>query len=467
MTPATEVLYGGALGGGKSHLARIASIIYSIEIPGLITYLFRRTFKEVEANHLYTPGGYLEILHDMIESRDVDWNKSSNSFTFWNGSRIQLAHSQYENDIYTHQGAQIGFLIVDEATHFSAAMIRFIRTRVRLGSLQVPEKWKGMFPRILYTANPGGIGHTYFKSNFVDHGFGRQFRAPEDEGGMLREYVPARLDDNIVLMRSDPEYADRVKGMGSPELVKAMIEGDWSMVDGGMFTDLWTPTRMTGDRRIGVHVLDPFDVPHTWRIDRCYDYGSSNPAACAWFAQSDGMEHECKDGGVIWFPKGEIIQIGEVYFANKKQQGLRLTARQQAERIRQYEIDEGLIGRVSPGPADNSIFHAEPGHRSIADEMAEVGITFIRGDKSPNSRAIGCALMRQKLDNSRAEHPELPGFRVTSNCTHTIRTLPNLERDENKPEDVNSKQEDHLWDVIRYRLLMANIEVREVEYFGT
>ena len=71
ITRATEVLYGGALGGGKSYLARVASIIYSMEVPGLITYLFRRTFKEVLANHIHTPGGYLEMLHELIDAGDV------------------------------------------------------------------------------------------------------------------------------------------------------------------------------------------------------------------------------------------------------------------------------------------------------------------------------------------------------------------------------------------------------------
>jgi hypothetical protein len=160
MSPAQEILYGGAVGGGKSYLARVASIVYSVEVPGLITYLFRRTFKEVLANHIYTPGGYLEMLGELIKAGDVVFSKSDFSFTFWNGSRIQLAHSQYESDIYSHQGAQIGLLIIDEATNFTPDMVRFIRTRVRLGSLIVPDKWKGLFPRILYTANPGGVGHS-------------------------------------------------------------------------------------------------------------------------------------------------------------------------------------------------------------------------------------------------------------------------------------------------------------------
>jgi len=456
MTPATEILYGGALGGGKSYLVRVASIVFSAEIPGLITYLFRRTFKEVLANHIYTPGGYLEMLHSLLDSGDVTYSKSDNSFNFWNGSRIQLAHSQYESDIYQHQGAQIGLLCIDEATHFTPDMVRFLRSRVRLGSLKVPDKWRGLFPRILYTANPGGVGHHFFKSGWVDHGQGNTFRAPEDEGGMLREYVGAKLHDNKVLLQNDPEYAQRVKGLGSGALVEAMLNGDWGLISGGMFSDVWEPK---------FHVIEPFEIPHTWKVDRGYDYGSSAPAAACWFAESDGEEHVTGDGRAIWFPRGTIVQCAELYLANKRHEGLRLAAREQARRIRMTEVDEGLFGRAMSGPADNSIFSKVPGHPSIADDMAKEGITFTKADKSPGSRVLGCAVMRQRLDAAR-KGVDQPGYYVFNTCYHTIRTVPNLERDDKDEEDIDTAGEDHLWDVIRYRVLKATHSAKLAKVVG-
>jgi len=446
ISPANEILYGGAAGGGKSYLARVASIVYSLEVPGLITYLFRRTFKEVLANHVYTPGGYLEMLKDLIDSGDCVFSKSDFSFTFYNGSRIQLAHSQYESDIFTHQGAQIGFLIIDEATHFSPAMVRFIRSRVRLGSMSVPPNWKGLFPRILYTANPGGVGHHYFKSNFVDFGSDNIFVAPEDEGSMKREYVPAKLTENIVLMRNDPDYHQRLKGMGDTTTVRAMLDGDWESLSSGGFADVW---------RGKYHVVTPFEIPSTWRIDRGYDYGSSNPAAACWFAESDGEDFIDGDGNEAWVPAGSIFQIGEVYFANKRHEGLRLTATEQARRIKQYEQDEGLWGRVEPGPADNAIFSSEPGHITVAEEMSLMGVKFTRANKSPGSRIAGAQLLRGRLEAAAQRPLEKPGFFVFNTCFHTIRTLPNLENDEKNREDIDSSGEDHLYDVIRYRILKS------------
>lgn len=458
VTPAKEILYGGAAGGGKSYLLRVASIVYSLEIPGLITYLFRRTFKEVLSNHVHTPGGYLEMLKGLIDSGDVIYSKSDYSFTFYNGSRIQLAHSQFETDIYTHQGAQISLLLLDEATHFTPAMIRFIRSRVRLGSLVVPEKWKKHFPRIIYTANPGGVGHHYLKSNFVDVGAGHVFQAPEDEGGMLREYIPAKVGDNKILLMNDPDYPARLKGLGDTAVVEAMLNGDWEIVGEGGVADIW---------RRKYHVVEPFSIPSSWKIDRGYDYGSSKPAAYVLFAESDGTEFVDHLGRTCWVPAGSIFAIGEVYLANKRYEGLKLTATEQARRFRTFEIESGYVTRIKPGPADNAIFSAEPGHRTVDQDMAAEGITFGRSNKRPGSRVEGLQLFRTRLKAATERPMERPGFFVFNTCRHLIRTVPNMQNSATDPEDLSTEGEDHIWDVIRYRILNSANQIMTAQVTGS
>ena len=458
VSEACEILYGGALGGGKSYLARVATIVYSLEVPGLISYMFRRTFKEVLANHVYTPGGYLDMLKDLIVSGDCVFSKSDYSFTFYNGSRIQLAHSQHESDIHTHQGAQIGFLVIDECSHFTPAMVKFIRSRVRLGSLVVPPKWKGKFPRILYTSNPGNVCHHYLKSNFVDIGSGHIFRAPIDEGHMLREYIPAKLQDNKVLLANDPEYADRVKGMGDTNTVNAMLDGDWEALSTGGFADLW---------RAKYHVIHPFTVPSNWALDRGYDYGSTAPAGCLWFAESNGEEFVDAHGNIAWVPSGTIFIVHELYIANEKNEGLKLTAGEQARRIRLAQVEQGLE-RAQPGPADNSINDAPPGIRTIASEMLEAeGIGWTKSIKTPGSRITGKSLLRERLAASTKRPMERPGIFVFNTCHHTIRTIPNLESDETNVEDISTTGEDHLYDVVRYKLLSKNKTVKQTSVQGT
>jgi len=457
-TEANEILYGGAMGGGKSYLARVAAIYFSCEVPGLITYLFRRTYKEILANHIYTPGGFLEMLKPLIDGGDVKWSKSDNSFEFWNGSRIQLAHSQYEGDIYQYQGAQIGLLIIDEATHFTQFMVGFLRSRVRLGSLSVPEHVRHLLPRILYGSNPGGVGHHYFKQNFVDFGAYKVHKAPVHDGGMKRVYVPSKLTDNLVMMQTDPDYIERVKGMGDEKMVQAMIDGDWEILSGGKFSDVWNPR---------YHVMEPFDVPSGWRIDRAYDYGSSAPAACLWFAEANGESFVDHAGRECWVPAGTLFQIDELYFADDQQKGLKLSGSEQGQRIHDQESRRPWYHRVKAGPADSAIFSAEPGQDSIAEQLELSGVQFIRGDKSQGSRVRGVDVMRGRLQQGTKRPMEEPAFFVFKNCSETIRTVPNLETCPKNSEDVDTKGEDHCWDVIRYRLLRASNIIKTGQVAGT
>jgi hypothetical protein len=272
---------------------------------------------------------------------------------------------------------------------------------------------------------------------------------------MLRQYVPARLGDNKILLQNDPNYMQRVKGMGDSNLVQAMLEGDWDILSTGGFADIW---------RGKTHIVVPFTVPYTWRIDRGYDYGSSAPAAGAWFAEADGNEFLNAAGQTCWVPKGTIFIIGELYLANAKHEGLKLTAEEQGRRLAAVESDNGWVD-VQPGPADNSIFTSEPGKSSIADDMGK-HVKYCRSDKSPGSRVTGVGLMRQRLVASTQRPMEMPGIFVFSNCYHIIRTLPNLENDPKNSEDIATTGEDHFWDVIRYKLLQNQRRAFTTEVTG-
>jgi len=450
LSSANENLYGGAAGGGKSHLLRAASIIYSIWVPGLITYIFRRTFKELVSNHIHTPGGYPEMLRDFIKAKKVRWDKSNYLFEFENGSIIQLAHSQWETDITAHKGAQIGFLGIDEATHFTEAMVLFIRSRVRLGGLEVPEPYKGMFPRILYCSNPGGVGHDYFKTQFVDHGE-KFWRAPANDGGMSRMYIPAKLVDNFTLTRSDPGYADRLRGLGDSVLVDAMLSGNWDIMMKGMFSDVWRPD---------IQVIRPILIPKAWKITRAHDWGSSAPGGNLYFAESNGESFVGADGKECIVPRGSLFTVGELYFANEKREGIKLWPDQQAQRMVSYEAELFPSRVVRPGPADNSIWTTDQSSESIHDQFMKKGIVFTKADKTPGSRVIGWQLIRQLLRATIDRNPEERHLYITTNCPHLIRTLPMMQRDDKKVEDIDTQLEDHLLDILRYKVLQMNRTVR-------
>src|SRR6218665_38098 len=64
---ATEILYGGAAGGGKSHLMRVAALLWCSSIPGLPVYLFRRIRDDLVKNHMEGPQGFRALLAGWVQ----------------------------------------------------------------------------------------------------------------------------------------------------------------------------------------------------------------------------------------------------------------------------------------------------------------------------------------------------------------------------------------------------------------
>ncbi len=456
LSPANELLYGGSAGGGKSHLFRVAAIAWCADIPGLQVYLFRRTFPDLFKNHMEGPSGFPALLASWSEAGLVRINQSKGQIAFANGAKIHLCHCQFPKDLQKYQGAEIHVLMIDELTQWAFEMYSFLRGRLRLGGLALPQHHRGRFPRVLCGANPGGIGHNWVKSQFVDMALPGHVRimAPAD-GGMTRQFIPARLEDNPTLLANDPDYESRLEGLGDPSLVKAMRHGDWDIVAGGMFDDIWS------ERRAAI-VIAPFEPPRQWRIDRAFDWGSTRPFSVGWWAESDGGDLRLPGGEIRSTVKGDLFRVGEWYGWNgRPNQGCRMLASEIARGIRQREIESGW--KVRPGPADSAIFSVENG-RSIAEDMAACGVVWRRADKRPGSRRQGWQRLRSLM--KAAGSLERPGLYVFETCRHFLRTVPALPRDDRDPDDVDTLSEDHIGDETRYRIMADAAELQRVRVGG-
>ena len=440
-TPATEILIGGAFASGKSFFLRWASILWAMEVPGLNIFLFRRTFPDLRVNHLVGPHSYLSILEPLMSSGYVKYNSAHNTFKFWNGSIITLSHLQQEADMYRWQGSEIHCLLLDEGTTFTEAQYRFMRSRVRMTGVKVPSKWQGFFPRIVTSSNPGGISHNFFKMGFVDLcPKQRIVKMPPEEGGLMRQYLPAKIYDNPYIMREDPDYVKRVMAMGNSELVTAMLEGDWNIPSGQMFSDVMDPVKC---------LVSDFRLPEHWTMKRSHDYGYSAPHATLWYAIAD--DTPCViDGQQKTFKPGTIVIVDELYGckANKPAEGLRWSASDIAKSIQEKE--RHFDRSVKPGPADNSIFD---GDSKIAEEMSVHGIEWTRSNKTPGSRKMGWQQIRNRFNAMHPEHQEEPGLVIMNRCQMLWRNLTGLPRDTNNLDDVDTKAIDHDADVLRYIVL--------------
>jgi hypothetical protein len=420
-TKATEVLYGGAAGGGKSHLMRVAAIIWCAAISGLQVYIFRRLFPDLIKNHMEGPKGFRELLSPWELAGFVKIVEEE--IRFWNGSRIYLCHCKDENDRFKYQGAEIHVLMIDELTHFTDVVYRFLRGRTRMVGIALPPNYADMFPRILCGSNPGNVGHQWVKSAFIDNALPLALRPMnDDEGGMVRQFIPARLDDNPSMTDDDPSYRARLRGLGSEALVRAMEDGDWDVVAGAYFPEFSRDT----------HAIKPFSIPEHWLKFVSFDWGSAKPFSVGWWAISDG---EVLDDGRR-YPTGAMVRYREWYGASAPDVGLQMTAEEVADGIVQRELE-----RVTYRVSDPACWKRDGGP-SIAERMLARGVTFQRAD---NSRVSGWDQMRDRLRGD-----DEPMLYVFETCKDFIRTVPALQHDEKRPEDVDSDGEDHAADEARY-----------------
>lgn len=420
---ATEILYGGAAGGGKSFFMRAAAIIWCAMIPGLQVYLFRRTYDDLIKNHIEGSSGFRVLLAPWEAAGLVKIVETE--IRFWNGAKIYLCHCEHEKHRFKYQGAEIHVLLIDELTLFTEVIYRFLRTRVRMTSITVPAQFTGGFPRILCGSNPGNVGHAWVKSTFIMDGDDRVTplairQMPPEEGGMKRQYIPATLDDNPTMAVDDPTYRDRLRGLGNAAMVKAFERGDWDAVVGSFLEGIWDDDG---------HVVDPFPIPSTWKVWRAMDWGFAKPYAIYWLA----LDH---DG--VYYVWRELYGYG-----GKADVGTRETATQVAQKIKKIEEhDERLGYEYRSNPADSAIF-AEQGHsKSIGKMFRDEGIKWVECFKGPRSRVNGAQEIVALLKGGK--------LKVFRTCKHLIRTVPALMPDENNLEDVNTKMEDHAWDALRY-----------------
>lgn len=434
-SPATEILYGGAAGGGKSHSLRCLAILWAWAFPGLQVYFFRRISDDLIKNHVEGPKGFRALLAGWVQAGLVEIVETEIRFKF-NGSKIFLCHCHDEKDRFKYQGAEIHVLLIDELTHFTEAIYRFLRSRVRMVGMNLPDAVKDRFPRIVAGSNPGNVGHQWVKRAFIDgHVPNEVWRAPDEDGGMLRQYIPAKLGDNPSLLIDDPGYRAKLRGLGSAALVKAMEDGDWNAIEGAFF-DCWDTSR---------HVVDPFTIPAHWTRFRSFDWGSYRPFSAGWWAVvSDDFTLE--DGRTL--PRGCLVRYREWYGAIAPNQGLKLHA---------PDVARGILLREDPGEdkeppewtliaysvADPSTFKQDGGP-SIAEEMAKQGVRFRPAD---NTRVAGAQQVRRRLVGDEEGRPMVVCFRT---CVDSIRTIPALMHDEAKPEDLDTDGEDHAYDDWRY-----------------
>lgn len=413
---------------------------YGIEWRGI---LFRHTYKQLQDVIAKSLKWFPRIF------AGVTFNASSNTWTWPDGEQLILSYFRRPEDYNNYHGHAYPWIGWEELTNWSTDVCyKLMFSCCRSPDARVPR-------RIRATTNPYGVGHNWVKARFrlpmmPGRTIGSVVRDARDREGNLEEprvAIHFHLGENKILLASQPNYLANVKAAArNPSEYRAWVHGDWDIVAGGMFDDVWNPA---------VHVVPNFPlsrVPKGWYVDRSYDHGQSRPFSVGWWGQSNG-EPLVFNGHVYGTVPGDLFRLAEWYgWDGEPNVGVHMTAHAIGSGVVERQADYGLA-RVSPGPADTNIFDDDPsGETSVAGDMARVGCVWERCDKSSGSRKQGWEKMREMLLAATVYPRENPGLFVLERCEHFRRTVPVLPRDDKDLDDVDTDAEDHIGDETRYRV---------------
>lgn len=389
---ATEVLFGGAAGGGKSHGQLLDAFIYAMKYAGSKQLILRRTYADLDKS-------LIRSAQALYPRQYFTYNGSSHTGRFVNGSVIDFGYCATESDVFQYQSAEYDVIRFDELTHFTEFQYVYLISRLR-GVNNFPKQVKS-------STNPGNVGHAWVKARFIDPA------PPEtliETPSGTRVFIPSKVDDNKYLMESDPEYKKRL--MALPEAQRrALLEGDWNIFEGQYFSEF----------RQDVHVIDPFQIPKEWRRYRAFDYGLDR-FACLWCAvSSDRDVFVYKE-----FCESDLI-ISE---AAKKANDMN-------------EKGEDIYATFAP--PDMWTRTPESG-KSKADMFIDAGM---RITKASNAREEGWLAIKELMKigaDGRAR------IHIFSNCRELIKCLPLLQIDPKRPTDCMTEPHEitHAPDALRY-----------------
>lgn len=438
-----ELFYGGAAGGGKSDFL-LADYLQDVPTYGSAWrgVIFRRTYPELEE--------LMARSQEIYPATGGRWREDNKTWRWGNGASLKMRYLERDLDAARYLGHQYAWEGWDELTQWrSLYPYRYLRGRLRSAS-DVPTK------RMRAAANPGGPGHLEVKSYFIDPAPAGWTPLFDEVTGWERMFVPAKLDDNRRLVTADPSYRGRLAGLGG-NLAKAMLDGDWNIIEGAFF-DNWM---------LGRNAVRPFQIPDDWTCFRSLDWGSARPFSVGWWAVvGDPWVVEGGNGQRLVLPRGALVRYREWYgCTGTPNEGLKLPAEVVAQGIKTREEGE----RISYGVADPSIFSSDGGP-SIAERFFNEGVVWRRADNARVARAGalgGWDQMRSRISGDvdiDAEGKVIrdggPMLAVFTTCKDFVRTVPVLQHDSNRAEDVDTDAEDHAADEARYAC-MSRPFVRE------
>jgi hypothetical protein len=403
--PETDVLYGGAAGGGKSYAMLVDPLRFAHRAAHRALIL-RRSMPELrelidKSRELYPkafPG---------CRFREVE-----KIWTFPSGAKLEFGFLERDADVYRYQGQAYSWIGFDEITHLTTEFSwNYLASRLRTTDSEIT-------PYMRCTANPGGVGATWVKKRYVSPSPPNEAYVGKD--GLTRRFIPARLEDNPYLS-TDGRYEQMLKAL--PEVQRRqLLEGNWDITEGAAFTEF----------DLAVHVVTPFEIPVGWERVKGIDYGYASESSCIW--------------GCVDPTDGTLIIYRELYRKG-------LTGEVLAQVITNMELEDPYsVQGVLDTAAWNRTGTTGP---TVGETLQRAGHKLRRADKN---RIQGKIQIHEYL---RVQPSGRPKIQIFNSCPNLIKELQSIPLDRSNPEDVDTHAPDHAYDALRY-LIMSRPKVNDI-----
>ena len=400
----TDVLYGGAAGGGKSYAMLVDPLRYAHR-PAHRGLIIRRSMPELrelidKSRELY-PKAFPGCKYKEVEKL---WN-------FPSGAKIEFGFLERDADVYRYQGQAYSWIGFDEITHLPTEFAwNYLASRLRTTDSEI-------VPYMRCTANPGGIGATWVKKRYIDPA--PSYESFTGHDGLSRKFIPARLQDNPFLAH-DGRYEKMLQAL-PPTQRQQLLDGNWDVSEGAAFTE-FVPQ---------LHVITPFDIPINWERVKGIDYGYASESACIW--------------GAVDPSDGTLIIYRELY-----QKGLLGT--ELASLITNMELEDPFSVQ---GVLDTACWsRTGTTGPTIGETLQRAGHKLRRADKN---RIQGKIQIHEYLKVMQSGRPRI---QILNTCPNLIRELQSIPLDKRNPEDVDTHAPDHAYDALRY-LIMSRPRIND------
>ena len=392
-----EVLYGGAAGGGKTRGQVMDGFIKAVEYPGIKQLILRNTFDELEKS-------VIREVDTIFPNSVWDYNKSMHTGRIGN-SIIDFGYLANDQDLRRFMSSEYDIIRFDELTHFTEYQYTYMMSRVR-GPNAFPKQIKS-------STNPGSRGHAWVKKRFIT---AAEPNTTFTVKGMSRRFIPAKVQDNLFLMKTNPEYVEWLEQL--PEAQKqALLMGNWDIFEGQYFTEYTYDTHVVPREKL--------IIPKDWRRFRSMDWGFRDPCCILWYTIA---------------PSGRVFIYDELYVRFVPDKLV-------AERIREKTGNDRIAYTVASPDAFKEDGKSAIDGPTLAEIFANNGVPLLRAD---NSRVPGWQRVREYLAPMDDGFPRLM---ICSNCVNLIRTLPEMIYDDKNVEDIADGLEDHAPESLRYGVM--------------